>query len=160
MQVVRGPVALGLAAALGAGLLVMVGVTTDLFGRAPPAAAQVGGEAQDVAVVDGATLRIRDRVLRLSGIVVPARGTGCGATDCGAAAAAELAGLVRDRRVECLLDGRRDDRGRPWAACSAGGRDLSTAMVGAGWARAQDDALRAVEETARRRRNGIWTGSF
>lgn len=150
--------AAGAAAAFGVGLLVMVGISTDLFGRAPGPALRTEAEPRDVAVIDGGTLRLRDRVLRLRGITVPERGTGCGATDCGAAAAAELAGLVRDHRVDCVLDGR-DSRGRPWATCDAGGRDLSSAMVSAGWARAEDDTLRGVEQAAQRRRTGVWAGN-
>ena len=52
---------------------------------------------------------------------------------------AALAGLVRDRRVECHLSGH-DRMGRPYAATAiANGVDLSSAIVASGWARAQQD---------------------
>jgi endonuclease YncB( thermonuclease family) len=68
-----------------------------------------------------------------------------------------LAGLVRDRRVECALAGA-DLAGRPYGACQANGTDLSRAIVASGWARAQPGApeLADLELRARRQGAGLW----
>jgi endonuclease YncB( thermonuclease family) len=89
------------------------------------------------AVVDGATLRVGDRVITLRGVDAP-RGQACRAgdatIDCGTASAAALANLVRDRVVECQLFGE-DRRGRDQATCEAGGTELNRAQIADGWAR-------------------------
>ncbi|MBV9757062.1 MAG: thermonuclease family protein [Alphaproteobacteria bacterium] len=90
------------------------------------------------AVVDGATLRVGDRVITLRGVDAPPRGQTCRAgaetVDCGTASAAALAKLVRDRVVECQLFGE-DPRGRAQATCEAGGTELNRAQIAVGWAR-------------------------
>jgi endonuclease YncB( thermonuclease family) len=90
------------------------------------------------AVVDGATLRVGDRVIALRGVDAPPRGQTCRAgdatVDCGTASAAALAKLVRDRVVECQLFGE-DGRGRAQATCEAGGTELNRAQIADGWAR-------------------------
>ncbi len=117
-------------------------------------------DADRVAVVDGNTLRLADRVVRLDGIIPPARGETChggngAAFDCGVAAANALASLLRQGPVDCTLLGR-DAAGRPVATCSAGGEQLNRAVVPAGWARAGDQALRAEEQRARAEHRGLW----
>ena len=91
----------------------------------------------EVAVVDGGTLRLGDRVVRLVGIEPPARDTPCHAAtgaeiDCGAAAAQALATLVWALPVTCQTRGQ-DALGRSYATCEAGGTDLSRAQAAAGW---------------------------
>jgi len=111
-----------------------------------------------VAVVDGDTLVLAGQVVRLRGVDAPDRGDRClGALDCGGAATAALAGLVRGRRVECAMTGT-DPAGRPYADCAANGTDLSRAIVASGWARAQPNApeLADLELRARRQRTGLW----
>ncbi len=156
------PLSLGLLGVLGAAGLVLAVMSSDLFGRAPPPAGQVAAEPAQIAVVDADTLRLRDRVVRLSGISVPARGETCrdGAGqrfDCGVAAANALAALVREAPVDCQLRGA-DGMGRAFAICEAGGRELNRALVDAGWARADrsSPALEAAETAARSGRRGLW----
>ena len=90
-------------------------------------------------MVDGGTLRLRDRVVRLQGVEPPPRGTACGddgaGEDCGAAATNALAALVREAPVACRVTGA-DGLGRPYAVCQASGTELNRAVVAAGWARA------------------------
>jgi endonuclease YncB( thermonuclease family) len=91
----------------------------------------------EVAVLDGGTLRLGDRVVRLVGIEPPPRDTPCHAatgaeTDCGVAAAQALAALVWALPVTCLTRGQ-DALGRAYATCEAGGTDLSRAQAAAGW---------------------------
>lgn len=111
-----------------------------------------------VAVVDAGTLRLRDRVVRLSGVQPPARGEQCSAgRDCGAAATDALAAMVRETPVACQLSGE-DRMGRPYAVCQASGTQLNQAVIAAGWARADstEPMLREAEATARAQRRGVW----
>ncbi len=150
----------GLATAgIGTGLL-MAGQPADLFGPTPVPAGEVSADPLLVAVVDGATLRLHDTVVRLHGAAAPARGHSCpdgqgAAYDCGAAASAALASLVRDRRVVCRLNGR-DQAGLMLGVCEAGGTEINRALVAAGWARADGPALGKAEATARAGRLGLW----
>ncbi len=148
-------------AALGTVALVMVGLSSDLFGRAPAGPEQLRADPGQVAVVGGDTLRLEGRVIRLAGVEAPNRGDTCsGGADCGGAATSALAGLVRDRRVECRLSGH-DRLGRPFASCDANGMDLSSAIVASGWARAQQDrpGLADLELRARRQGAGLWAAA-
>ena len=143
---------------LGTGCLVLVGLSSDLFGRAPAAPERLAADPGTVAVIDGETLRLGGRIVRLGGVEAPTRGDLCrGGADCGGAATTALAGLVRDRRVECRLDGH-DRIGRPFAHCDANGTDLSRAIVASGWARARSGVpeLADLELRARRQGAGLW----
>ena len=147
-----------LGAAVGTAAVITVGLSSDLLGRAPPGPEQLRADPGQVAVVDGDTLRLGTQVIRLSGVEAPSRGDTCsGGSDCGGAATSALAGLVRDRRVECHLSGH-DRQGRPYGACDANGVDLSSAIVASGWARAQHDrpGLADLELHARQRGAGLW----
>lgn len=149
----------GGAAALVAALA-MGGLSTELLGHDAPGPVRLLAEPGQVAVVGGDTLRLGDEVVRLSGVEAPEWGDRCqDGRDCGGAATAALAGLVHDRRVECELSGR-DRMGRRYAACAAGGLDLSGAIVASGWARAAQDRprLAGLEREARERRAGLWAG--
>ena len=157
--------------ATAAAVLGCVGILSAgiwLLGRpseAPANAPETGvlaTTAPGVAVLDGGTLRLGDRVVRLDGLTAPERGEICpGAgpteTDCGTSAANALAGLVRDTRVECTWAGR-DPVGRPLAVCSARGIDVNQALVRAGWARAGagHPAMLAAEQQAKAARRGLW----
>lgn len=144
-----------------AGVLVML-VTVlrpgALMGSAPRTP-DWGALPAEVRVVDGETLRLGDRVLRLYGVEAPARGQACGAvTDCGGLAAAELARLVRDRAVECRIQGQ-DRFGRAFGICRAGGVEVNGSLVTAGWASADATAmpsLAPLEQAARAAGRGMW----
>lgn len=143
---------------LGTGALVTTGLSTNLFGRAPPSPARLSAEPDEVAVIGGDTLRLAGQVVRLRGVEAPDRGDRCqGELDCGGLATSALARLVRDRRVECRLKGH-DGAGRAFAACEADGTDLSRAIVASGWARARPGLpeLADLELRARRQRTGLW----
>jgi endonuclease YncB( thermonuclease family) len=127
-----------------------------------PLTEELNAQPAQVAVVDGATLRLRDRVVRLQGIDPPRRGTICvqrdnAGEDCGAAATNALAALVRDSQVACQITGG-DPLGRPYAVCQAGGAELNRAVVAAGWARADQAGgdLKRAEALARAGRLGVW----
>ncbi len=151
--------ALALFASLGmVGVLTAVLRPASLLGSAP--------RTQDwralpveVLVVDGETLRLGDRVLRLYGVGAPARGQACGAVaDCGGMAARELALLVRDRAVECRIQGQ-DRFGRALGVCRAGGVELNASLVAAGWASADEQTMPSlvpIEASARAASRGMW----
>lgn len=120
---------------------------------------QIGAPAQELAVVDGDTLRVGQHVVRLEGIAAPARGSICGSVDCGTAAANALSALVRDRAVDCKIDGH-DGQGRPYGACLASGVNLNEALVRDGWAHAVAANLRATEAAARAAGRGIWRSAL
>jgi endonuclease YncB( thermonuclease family) len=155
----------GLVAA-GAGVFVVpFDLPAALFRRAaspagPAPTSLVAAEAPLVAVVDGDTLRLDETVVRLLGVAAPGRGRSCpdgtgAGYDCGAAASAALAALVRDRPVACRLSGR-DRAGLAQGVCQANGTEINRALVAAGWARADSPGLDAAEATARAGRLGLW----
>ena len=142
-----------------------IGLPPDLMGSAPREQ-DWSALGPEVRVVDGDTLRLGDRTVRLARIDAPERGQGCAdatgrAFDCGAAAAEALSRLVDGRSVLCIVSGR-DRFGRGLGQCSAGGAPLNTGLVAAGWALAEaDDApLRRVEAEARQAARGLWANGF
>lgn len=159
--------ALLLGGAAGVGVLILgFGLPAELMGSAPRNP-EWRAEAADVRVLDGDTLRLGDRTLRLYGLDAPERGQQCvtpaGQTyDCGGAAAAALAQLVAERPVTCRLHGR-DRFGRALGVCQAEGVELNASLVSAGWALAdasRQPALVPLEAAARARQSGLWAGGF
>jgi endonuclease YncB( thermonuclease family) len=156
--------AAGLLAAMAEGTVSVslpIATGTGTAARPVPVASVSAGPMQ-VDVVDGATLRLRDRVVRLFGITAPDRGEDChdangGTIDCGAKATTALASLVRARQVACRVEAE-DRMGRAIAECEASGEDIGRALVAGGWARATDGApaLKAVETSARANHLGLW----
>ena len=124
-------------------------------------------EAGAVRVVDGDTLRIGSRRIRLYGIDAPEHAQSCADAAgrryrCGDEAAAALARLIGAERPDCA-ERDRDRYGRSVAVCTVGGRDLNRAMVAAGWAVAYTQYSRDYagdEAAARRARRGVWQGAF
>lgn len=127
----------------------------------------LSGEGR-VRVIDGDTLRLGDRTVRLAGIDAPEGGQPCGtvARDCGAAARQALAELVAGRPVTCRQAGHAESWGRAVAFCTAGGDDLSEAMIARGMAvfaaryahqwPSEAPRLAAAEAQARRAGRGVW----
>jgi endonuclease YncB( thermonuclease family) len=157
--------ALTVSGVLGAALVVLA-LPRELMGSAP-GNQQWSSPAAQIRIVDGDTIRLGDRTLRLYGVEAPERGQFCtneqGALyDCGTAAAAELARLVGERGVDCRITGR-DRFGRALGVCAAGGVELNTALVQSGWALADGGSLPAlvpVEAAARTAQRGLWVGGF
>ena len=94
--------------------------------------------AVEIRVLDGGTLRLGDRTLRLSGVEPPARGETCADAsgrpfDCGAAAAEALSRLVNGRSVVCQAE-RASAPGHAIGTCQAGGAELNAGRGAAGWA--------------------------
>ncbi|MCO6416304.1 thermonuclease family protein [Siccirubricoccus sp. KC 17139] len=155
-----GTFAVGALAALGA-VTIAVAIPGDLFGSAPRDQLWAAGPGE-VRVLDGDTLRLGDRVLRLAALDVPDRGrASCRdaagrLADCAGLAAESLAGLIAGRGVECRVQGR-DRMGRGFGSCRAGGVELNASQIAAGWALAESgSALVPVEAAARQARRGLW----
>ena len=117
-------------------------------------------------VVDGDTLRVGATRVRLSGVDAPELSQRCGPDGrkvaCGVVAAKWLRRRVEGRPIAC--DPVDTDRyGRSVATCRAGGEDLGSAIVEAGWAtayRRYSVAYVAQEARARAARRGIWALGF
>lgn len=149
-----------------AALTLGLGLPAELMGSAPHHP-EWRADAVDVRVLDGDTLRLGARTLRLYGLDAPERGQQCVNVvghnyDCGSAAAAALAQLVGERGVICRLHGR-DRFGRALGICDADGVELNASIVSAGWALAdpgQQPGLVPLEAAARARQSGFWAGGF
>jgi endonuclease YncB( thermonuclease family) len=130
---------------------------------APATAASVAGPAK---VVDGDTLEIAGKRIRLFGIDAPEATQTCARDrmrwSCGRAATERLRALIGDSGVSC--SGTESDQyGRLLAVCTIGGADLNQAMVADGWAtafRRYSDAYVADEARARAAKLGLWASSF
>ena len=148
-----------LSAAVATPLILAVALPSNLFGSAP-SDRHWQAQPHDIRIVDGETLGLGDRVVRLAGIAAPARGEACqgragDAYDCGGAAAAALTRLVSGRPVTCRIVGR-DGFGRGLGECEAAGTDLGRTLVGSGYAVATAAPLRAAQDAARAGAQGLW----
>ncbi len=113
-------------------------------------------------VVDGDSLRLQGRDIRIHGIDAPELQQFCRRDGldyrCGAESRAVLAALVADQPVTCtIMD--TDKYGRGLARCTIDGRDIGREMVSRGQAIAYGDHV-AAEEGARAARRGLWAGEF
>lgn len=148
-----------LSAAVAAPLLLAVGLPTNLFGSGTTDR-QWRAEDSAIRIVDGETIGLGDKIVRLAGISAPMRGETCRsgageAFDCGAAAAAALTRLVAGQAVTCRIVGQ-DGFGRGLGQCEAAGADLNRAQVSGGFALASSGALRGPENAAREAASGLW----
>ena len=126
-------------------------------------ATRVAGAAR---VIDGDTLAIGERSIRILGIDAPERDQTCQDTagqtwHCGEDARHALAHVAR-QQVSCHV-ARQDRYGRDLARCATGGTDLVEWLVRKGWAIPagdEQDRYRAARREAEASRTGIWAGSF
>jgi endonuclease YncB( thermonuclease family) len=145
-------------------LCVLAGLAAEQWGAnllgAPPQIQHWRALPTEVRVVDGETLVLGDKVVRLYGVAAPVSRPVCGIlADRGRMAANELASLVRDRAVECRIEGR-DRFGRAMGSCQAGKVLINAALVAAGWATIGEPAvpsLITIEAEARERARGLWS---
>ena len=113
-------------------------------------------------VVDGDSLEIAGRRLRLRGIDAPELGQSCRddakTVSCGRFARDHLRRLIGGAPVDC--QGWETDRyDRLLVICKARGTDLNAAMVRDGWALAYG-GYEAEEAKARRAGRGLWATDF
>jgi endonuclease YncB( thermonuclease family) len=129
------------------------------------AAAYVAREREIVAgfaqAIDGDSIRLEDRVIRIAGIDAPELRQTCFRSapySCGDVARRALGDMVAGRIVTCRISGR-DRYGRRLAACEAGGEDIGAALVSGGFAVAYG-RYESEEAGARRQKRELWAGSF
>lgn len=125
--------------------------------------AEVVGKGQ---VIDGSTLEVGGRTVRLHGIDSPTEEQNCtqdgNPWPCGRNASYYLASQVGDHWLRCEEMGL-DSKDRIVAVCRVGGKDLGRFMVAQGWAladrRVGHDYV-ADEGRARAARKGTWRGDL
>ncbi|MBL8697322.1 MAG: thermonuclease family protein [Alphaproteobacteria bacterium] len=154
---------LGLAATLL--IVLIVAARESGFGNLF-AAREFAGPAR---VVDGDSLEIAERRVRLFGIDAPELAQLCGDRSrrdyaCGERAREALETLVGDAVLQCVTEGQ-DRFRRVLARCrTPDGVDIGAALVRAGWAVAYHGrdgrSYRTAESDAQRRRVGLWAGRF
>ena len=130
-----------------------------------PAVADLAGAPR---IVDGDTLEIAGRRVRLFGVDAPELDQVCQRAGhdyhCGKVARAALWDLVGGLDVSCEAQGAapaEDDI--VLATCSAGGVSLNEGMVRSGWALADPQAVdryQAIQAEAEQARRGLWRGEF
>ena len=122
-----------------------------------------------VRVVDGDTLVMDDRKIRLSGIDAPEMRQNCLDLNnqwypCGRKAAQALSRRISGQPVTCALSLQPDQYGRALGSCSfIDGEDMQSWLVRNGWAVAyrRYSLLYLHDESfARDNRAGIWSGRF
>ncbi|HVW94071.1 MAG TPA: thermonuclease family protein [Devosia sp.] len=150
--------AAGLRGALLAALVLVAATLAGQLLRAP--AAPITGQA---TAVDGDTLRLEGRRVRLLGVDAPELAQTCRGADgpewpCGTAAQALMRQLLGRGATSCVPDGR-DRYGRVLARCTTDGEDVAALMVKAGLAISAGGYL-IEEQQARAGRAGIWAGDF
>jgi endonuclease YncB( thermonuclease family) len=157
------------AALVVAALATATGLVRPSTSPSAPERAHAAGEttyAGPARVVDGDTLVVEGRRIRIFGIDAPERRQDCTRDGepyrCGDAASAALAQRIGERPISCSV--RDTDRyGRAVAQCAADGQDLGGWMVAQGWAVAYTRYARdyvADEAGARAARRGLWNGAF
>ena len=119
-----------------------------------------------VTVVDGDTLEIHGRRVRLLGVDAPESSQTCEDRGkpwrCGQQAALALDAEIGGRPVACSDDGV-DRYGRTLGTCTAGGENLNGWLVRQGWAlayRRYTETYVDDEQAAKAAHLGIWRGSF
>lgn len=123
---------------------------------------EIGGPA---SVIDGDTIEVEGKKVRLYGVDAPEAEQTCVARSewrCGAAATKALTRKVAGRAVSCEERGGAGDD-TIFATCRLGGEDLASWLTTAGWAlawRAQASDYLGEEQKARTARRGVWRGAI
>jgi endonuclease YncB( thermonuclease family) len=120
-----------------------------------------------VTVIDGDTLEMHGKRIRLHGIDAPESGQTCASQSgktyrCGQLAAKQMAKYTKRKTIRCNV--RDTDRyGRLVAVCFADGQDINKRIVRDGFALAYRRFSRdyvAAERNAKRDKVGMWQGAF
>lgn len=135
---------------------------------ASPAEARTALIVGQATVIDGDTIEVHGKRIRLFGIDAPESRQLCFDAQkrpwrCGAAAANELADFIARRPVSCReVD--RDRYGRTVATCRVARVDLAGWLVGRGlaldWPRYGHGRYRAAQGRAKAALQGVWKGRF
>lgn len=120
-----------------------------------------------VRVVNGDTLIIQGKYIKLYGIDAPEANQTCANRQgrsyaCGKDAALWLRGWLSNYEVACSVM-REDAKGNMVGACRLGDYDIGAAIVNAGWAVVAPtgrEIYGPYEEDAKKNRRGLWQGRF
>ena len=118
-------------------------------------------------VINGDTLEMRGRYIKIYGIDAPESNQTCSdsrgrAYRCGQEAARWLKSWISGHELECHVI-KQDSKGNMVATCALGQYDIGAALVNAGWAVAdpsQNDIYMPYEQQARDNGRGLWQGQF
>jgi endonuclease YncB( thermonuclease family) len=114
-------------------------------------------------IIDGDTIKISGRAIRLKGIDTPELRQACTlkarSYACGETARSVLRDLIGGHPVECRISGR-DRYARALGTCFVQGRNLNARLVSDGWAVSYGSEYRIEEAQARLRGLGLWAGAF
>jgi endonuclease YncB( thermonuclease family) len=117
-------------------------------------------------VVDGDTIIIRGKHIRLLGIDAPEKGQICTLPNmqnyrCGEQSKYELQNLINGRIVRCNSRSK-DQYNRALGECYVNNINVNSYMVSSGWAFASRNSSRYVmdEQHAKMNRLGVWQGGF
>jgi endonuclease YncB( thermonuclease family) len=127
----------------------------------------IGSGTGNARIIDGDTIHIGTRKIRLSGIDAPESKQKCTKKDgrsygCGNSSRQHLSKLIGGATVRCTGD-KKDRYGRTIGTCYVGETDLNAAMVESGWAVAYRKYSRFYvpeEDSARLNGLGMWQGEF
>jgi endonuclease YncB( thermonuclease family) len=140
-------------------LIIAIGFAALGIVVARPPGRMIEGPAR---VVDGDTLWIGRSKIRLRGIDAPERQQSCTVDRrsyaCGHAATEALRQRLDEKSISCRVSGR-DRYERLLARCRLDGDDIGAWLVRVGLAVSYGDYERE-ETTARKRKLGLWAGSF
>lgn len=120
--------------------------------------------AQNIKVVDGDSLEIDGKRIRLNGIDAPEYKQKCknaaGKTyACGKKSMYYVEDFIADKYVDCRCLPEKDRYERELCECFVDGVSLNEALVSAGWAVAyRDNNYTKMEKVAREHKRGIWQG--
>ncbi len=152
-------------------LFAALGLALSAVLAGPSARAEVAGPPE---IIDGDTVEVQGRVIRLYGIDAPELGQTCRigarAYACGRIARTALLDLTAGVTVRCELAPAGPEDGAEHSGaevrigrCRADGYDLSEGMAYTGWAlalRPVSERYVAFEARARAARRGLWKGRF
>ena len=122
--------------------------------------------AAKVNVVDGDSLEIDDRRIRLDGIDAPELVQTCFDADgteyqCGYKAMEFAADFIADKQPDCRCLSEKDRYGRELCECFVDDISLNEALVRAGWAMSyRDTKFDELQNDAEAHKRGIWQGKF
>jgi len=138
-------------------VLLLSACSSEVEAKAVPRSADtIAGTA---SVVDGDTIEIHGKRIRLSGFDTPERGATCGAVNVYEKAAFALSDFIGERTVTCDVAGA-DQYDRLVATCSTGGTDLGDYIVKLGWGRDWPQYSHGKyadeEQSARAAKAGLW----
>ena len=147
-------------------IFMMTAFTIAAAGASVALSDQIAGQAR---VVDGDTLVVDDRKIRLNGVDAPEMRQNClDASNewypCGNEAAQALSRRISGQPVTCVLNPQPDRYGRAIGTCwFSDGEDMQSWLVRWGWAvayRRYSSRYLHDESRARGNRSGIWRGRF